>query len=71
MKVLHDGRTAWDELCAFGRWSWDSIKGKFKFAGPGKKINYVTTSDFGMDGKLKDSARKRIEDFAKALLRKI
>jgi len=69
MKVLHDGRTAWDELCAFARWTRDSIKGRFKFAGPGKKINYVTTSDFDSQGKLKDSARKRIEDFAKAAKR--
>jgi hypothetical protein len=69
MKVLWDGKISWDELSAFARWSWDSIKGRFKFAGPGKKINYITTSDFDGAGKLKDSAKRRIEEIAKAAKR--
>jgi len=69
MKVLHDGRTAWDELCAFARWTRDSIKGRFKFAPPGKKINYIQTGDLDNAGKLKEASRKRIEEIAKAAKR--
>jgi hypothetical protein len=66
MSVLHDGRTSLDKLEALARMTARAIHSDIKFAPPGKRLNIVTTSDFDEKGKLKDSARKRIDEAAEA-----
>lgn len=66
MSVLHDGRTSWDELEALARMTAQAIHSEIKFGPPGEKLNVITTGDFDNQGKLKDAARKRIEELAKA-----
>ena len=69
MSVLHDGRTSADELGALARWTARTIRPEIEFGPPGKKLNVITTGDFDSKGKLKDAARKRIEELATAAKR--
>jgi len=69
MSVLHDGRTSADELEALARMTMRAIRTEIKFGPPGEKLNVITTDDFDSKGKLKDAARKRIEELAKAAKR--
>ena len=66
MRVLYDGRTSMDELVAQARMTAAAIHEEIKFAPPGEKLNVITSGDFDNQGKLKDAARKRIEELAAA-----
>lgn len=65
MSVQHDGKTSMDELSALARMTARAIRPEIKYAPPGEKLNIITTGDFDGQGKLKDSARKRIEGMDK------
>jgi hypothetical protein len=66
MSVLCDSRDDLDEILAQARMTARALQTEIKFAPPGERLNVITTGDFDSKGKLKDSARKRIEELAKA-----
>lgn len=66
MGVRYDGRMSADELEALARMNAAAIRPEMEFAAPGEKRNVITTGDFGPDGRLKDAARKWIDELAKA-----
>ncbi len=69
MGVQFDGRTSPDEIETLARLTARAIHPEIKYAPPGEKLNIISTSDFDAQGKLTDSARKRIEGLAKAAKR--